>query len=275
MPKAKADISSHLIRCLPALNDFDITQVLLAEPLGSLAFKMVQVRQLRSEREVKLESAAHVLINICGGLRAIEYKMSGRGRGRRSIPVEETNTDNNASITQLLRLLVEQNNRGNGQFSSSRGPSNDDPQEKFRQQKPKEFSGPTDPLVAESWIKSMELPPRSGRGRTTRRTAEESRAGSDDDVHEVENVTRQIGDMELVLARFQRTNPPTFAATEGGASAEAWLAQMEELFDTLEYAPEKRLKLAVLQLRDNAQRWWRATRAMFDWFFIGVGEISP
>ncbi|KZV52221.1 hypothetical protein F511_07176 [Dorcoceras hygrometricum] len=34
---------------------------------------------------------------------------------------------------------------------------------------------------------------------------------------------------------------------------------MEELFDTLEYAPEKRLKLAVLQLRDNAQRWWRGT----------------
>ncbi|KZV21312.1 putative leucine-rich repeat receptor-like protein kinase [Dorcoceras hygrometricum] len=61
--------------------------------------------------------------------------------------------------------------------------------------------------------------------------------------------------MELVLARFQRTNPPTFAATEGGAKAEAWLVQMEELFDTLEYAPEKRLKLAVLQLWDDAQRW--------------------
>ncbi|KZV30920.1 hypothetical protein F511_11750 [Dorcoceras hygrometricum] len=97
------------------------------------------------------------------------------------------------------------------------------------------------------------MPSRRGRGRTTRRTAEESRAGSDDDVHQVENVTRQIGEMELVLARFQRTNHPTFSAAEGGAMAEAWLAQMEELFDTLEYAPEKRLKLAVLQLRDNAQ----------------------
>ncbi|KZV39188.1 hypothetical protein F511_16929 [Dorcoceras hygrometricum] len=37
---------------------------------------------------------------------------------------------------------------------------------------------------------------------------------------------------------------------------------MEELFDTLEYAPEKRLKLAVLQLRDDAQRWWRSTSRM-------------
>ncbi|KZT75437.1 putative leucine-rich repeat receptor-like protein kinase [Dorcoceras hygrometricum] len=68
--------------------------------------------------------------------------------------------------------------------------------------------------------------------------------------------------MELVLARFQRTNPPTLAGTEGGARAEAWLVQMEELFDTLEYAPEKRLKLAVLQLRDDAQRWWRSTSRM-------------
>ncbi|KZV45864.1 hypothetical protein F511_30182 [Dorcoceras hygrometricum] len=97
----------------------------------------------------------------------------------------------------------------------------------------------------------------------TRRTVEESRAGSDEDVHQVENVTRQIGEMELVLARFQLTNP---SAAEGGAMAEAWLAQMEDLFDTLEYAPEKRLKLAVLQLRDNAQRWWRGTsRILREW----------
>ncbi|KZV17608.1 hypothetical protein F511_22504 [Dorcoceras hygrometricum] len=79
------------------------------------------------------------------------------GRGRRNIPVDESNPDSNASIAQLLRLLVEQTNRGNGQSSSSRGPNNDDPQEKFRRQKPKEFSGTTDPLVAESWIKSMEV----------------------------------------------------------------------------------------------------------------------
>ncbi|KZV37505.1 hypothetical protein F511_16082, partial [Dorcoceras hygrometricum] len=66
---------------------------------------------------------------------------------------------------------------------------------------------------------------------------------------QVENVTIQIDEIELVLARFQRMNHPTFSAAEGGEMAEAWLVQMEELFDTLEYAPEKRLKLAVLQLR--------------------------
>ncbi|KZV22943.1 hypothetical protein F511_13013 [Dorcoceras hygrometricum] len=34
---------------------------------------------------------------------------------------------------------------------------------------------------------------------------------------------------------------------------------MEELFDAVEYSPEKRLKLAVLQLREHAQRWWKGT----------------
>ncbi|KZV48581.1 hypothetical protein F511_21690 [Dorcoceras hygrometricum] len=82
--------------------------------------------------------------------------MSGRGRGR-NIPIDESSPDSNASIAQLLRLLVEQQGRGNGQSSSSRGPNNDDPQERFRRQKPREFSGTTDPFVAESWIKSMEV----------------------------------------------------------------------------------------------------------------------
>ncbi|KZV29315.1 sucrose synthase [Dorcoceras hygrometricum] len=48
------------------------------------------------------------------------------------------------------------------------------------------------------------MPPRRGRGRTTRRTVEESRTGSDDDVHQVENVTRQIGEMELRVVRWLR-----------------------------------------------------------------------
>ncbi|KZV38731.1 hypothetical protein F511_19529 [Dorcoceras hygrometricum] len=117
------------------------------------------------------------------------------------------------------------------------------------------------------------MPPRRVRGRTTRRTVEESRApGSDEDVEqpseplrrrarkaEVEDVTRQIGEMEFVLARFQRTNPPTFSGTEGGLMVEGWLEHMEQLFDAVEYSQERRLTLAVLQLRKNAQRWWKGT----------------
>ncbi|KZV41887.1 hypothetical protein F511_32573 [Dorcoceras hygrometricum] len=47
-PKAKADIG------------------LLAEPVGSLAFKMVQVRQLESGQRVKLESAAGWCVFVKG-----------------------------------------------------------------------------------------------------------------------------------------------------------------------------------------------------------------
>ncbi|KZV21108.1 hypothetical protein F511_31943 [Dorcoceras hygrometricum] len=36
---------------------YSFQQILLAEPLGSLAFKMVQVRQLMEEQQVELESA--------------------------------------------------------------------------------------------------------------------------------------------------------------------------------------------------------------------------
>ncbi|KZV33507.1 hypothetical protein F511_31112 [Dorcoceras hygrometricum] len=48
--------------CLPAFYEIVITQVLLAEPLGSLAFKMVQVRQLVKEQQVKLEISRWVAL---------------------------------------------------------------------------------------------------------------------------------------------------------------------------------------------------------------------
>ncbi|KZV44862.1 hypothetical protein F511_17278 [Dorcoceras hygrometricum] len=55
----------------------------------------------------------------------------------------------------LLERLVDQTTTGNGQISG-RIVSREDPQERFRRQRPQEFSGTTDPLIAESWIKSIE-----------------------------------------------------------------------------------------------------------------------
>ncbi|KZV33719.1 hypothetical protein F511_33352 [Dorcoceras hygrometricum] len=117
------------------------------------------------------------------------------------------------------------------------------------------------------------MPSRRGRSIIARQTGEESRdPGSDDDVElqsiplrhragqtDVDDVTRQIGEMELVLARFQRMNPLTFNGAESGLIAEGWLEHMEELFDVIEYSPERRLKLVVLQLREHAQCWWKGT----------------
>ncbi|KZV41964.1 chloride channel protein CLC-e [Dorcoceras hygrometricum] len=51
-----------LTTCLPAFYEIVTTQILLAEPLGSLAFKMVQVRQLVEEQQVKLEISRWVAL---------------------------------------------------------------------------------------------------------------------------------------------------------------------------------------------------------------------
>ncbi|KZV37044.1 hypothetical protein F511_11990 [Dorcoceras hygrometricum] len=42
--------------------EIDPTQILLAEPLGSLAFKMVQVRQVMEEQQVELEISRWVAL---------------------------------------------------------------------------------------------------------------------------------------------------------------------------------------------------------------------
>ncbi|XP_075473299.1 uncharacterized protein LOC142504301 [Primulina tabacum] len=53
--------------------------------------------------------------------------------------------------------------------------------------------------------------------------------------------------------------PPKFFGTEGGEKATAWLKSMNYLFNFVEYTPELRLKLAVYQLKDRGQLWWKAT----------------
>ncbi|KZV36721.1 hypothetical protein F511_39400 [Dorcoceras hygrometricum] len=123
------------------------------------------------------------------------------------------------------------------------------------------------------------MPPRRGRGRTVRRSVEDVQQNIPLRLRErhaeVEDVTRQIGEMELVLARFQRKNPPTFIGAEGGLLAEGWLEHMEGLFDTLEYTTERRLKLAILQLREHAQRWWKGTsRVMRETGVLRSSDLS-
>ncbi|KZV52106.1 hypothetical protein F511_23978 [Dorcoceras hygrometricum] len=83
----------------------------------------------------------------------------------------------------------------------------------------------------------------------------------------------------------QRMNPPTFTGVEAGLLTEGWLEHMEELFDAVEYSQERRLNLAVLQLREHAQRWWkgtsrvmRETRVVISWerFYVAFRqEYTP
>ncbi|XP_073152037.1 uncharacterized protein [Henckelia pumila] len=77
---------------------------------------------------------------------------------------------------------------------------------------------------------------------------------------EVDQLGNQVDEMELVVARFQRLNPPTFSGDEGSEKAESWLRAMNNLFGLVHYNSERRVTMVVLQLKDTAERWWEAMR---------------
>ncbi|XP_073314733.1 uncharacterized protein [Primulina huaijiensis] len=76
---------------------------------------------------------------------------------------------------------------------------------------------------------------------------------------EVEQLVHRVDEMELAVARFQNMHPAKFFRNEASDRAEGWLKQKEFLFNTVHYDYDRRLTMAVLQLRDRAQRWWEAT----------------
>ncbi|XP_073276499.1 uncharacterized protein [Primulina huaijiensis] len=74
--------------------------------------------------------------------------------------------------------------------------------------------------------------------------------------HEVNQLTREMCEMELVISRFQNMRPPRFFGNEDSEKAVAWLKSMKRLFNMLEYTLDFQLKLAICQLKDRAQLWW-------------------
>ncbi|XP_073120091.1 uncharacterized protein [Henckelia pumila] len=66
--------------------------------------------------------------------------------------------------------------------------------------------------------------------------------------------------METLLKRFQSFKPPTLNKTENSVECEIWLEDIEELFESLDYADDRRVKLVIHQLHEVAKRWWITTR---------------
>ncbi|KZV36790.1 hypothetical protein F511_12286 [Dorcoceras hygrometricum] len=91
--------------------------------------------------------------------RPLQFIMSGHGRGRRNHISGDNDTDDNSrflnGMTPLLEHFLEQSSPGSGNLSNSM-PRPEDPQERFRRQRPQEFMGTTDPMESESWIMSLE-----------------------------------------------------------------------------------------------------------------------
>ncbi|KZT75392.1 hypothetical protein F511_47582 [Dorcoceras hygrometricum] len=60
--------------------------------------------------------------------------------------------------------------------------------------------------------------------------------------------------MDVVIARFQRMNPPVFNGDESSEDADSWLRNIIGLFDRVQYDDDLRLNLATLLLRKAAER---------------------
>ncbi|XP_073014572.1 uncharacterized protein [Primulina eburnea] len=65
--------------------------------------------------------------------------------------------------------------------------------------------------------------------------------------------------METLLKRFQSFKPPTLKGTETSIDRESWLDDIE-MFDSLDYTDERRVRLIGHQLHDVAKSWWLTTK---------------
>ncbi|KZV49077.1 hypothetical protein F511_44454 [Dorcoceras hygrometricum] len=75
--------------------------------------------------------------------------------------------------------------------------------------------------------------------------------------------------MNVVIARFQRMNPPVFNGDESSQDADSWLHNVINIFDRAQYDDGLRLRLVTLLLRKTTERWWRGASSTL--VEIGVG----
>ncbi|XP_073153181.1 uncharacterized protein [Henckelia pumila] len=66
--------------------------------------------------------------------------------------------------------------------------------------------------------------------------------------------------METLLKRFQSFKPPTLKGTENSVECESWVEDIEDLFESLDYADDRRVKLVIHQLHEVAKVWWISTQ---------------
>ncbi|XP_073128315.1 uncharacterized protein [Henckelia pumila] len=79
------------------------------------------------------------------------------------------------------------------------------------------------------------------------------------------NTLRDMSDvtaspMEILLKRFQSFKPPTLKGTETSVECEGWLEDIEMMFDSLDYADDRRIRLIGYQLQDVAKSWRITTK---------------
>ncbi|XP_073120030.1 uncharacterized protein [Henckelia pumila] len=70
--------------------------------------------------------------------------------------------------------------------------------------------------------------------------------------------------METLLKIFQSFKPPTLKGTENSVDCESWLEDIKQLFESLDYSDNRRIRLVVHQLHDITKVWWIAAKKALD-----------
>ncbi|XP_056168704.1 uncharacterized protein LOC130138509 [Syzygium oleosum] len=66
--------------------------------------------------------------------------------------------------------------------------------------------------------------------------------------------------MHQLVEQFMKLKPPKFSAKGDPEAAPRWVEELEKAFEVLECSDNEKVTLAVYQLQDNANDWWKATR---------------
>ncbi|XP_056172621.1 uncharacterized protein LOC130139507 [Syzygium oleosum] len=69
-----------------------------------------------------------------------------------------------------------------------------------------------------------------------------------------------IRPMSKLVDQFLKLNPPKFDGKGDPEAAPHWVEELEKAFEVLGCTEPERVTLAVYQLQDNANDWWKATR---------------
>ncbi|KAG5540173.1 hypothetical protein RHGRI_020413 [Rhododendron griersonianum] len=78
------------------------------------------------------------------------------------------------------------------------------------------------------------------------------------------NATRSLTlDKGNTFDRFLKTNPPPFMGTDKPSDAEAWLLQMEKIFDVLGCSEAQKVSFAAYKLQGGAEHWWRSAKQQY------------
>ncbi|XP_073121095.1 uncharacterized protein [Henckelia pumila] len=93
---------------------------------------------------------------------------------------------------------------------------------------------------------------------TVPQTPEASRIEQGSTLRDMSDAT--ASPMEILLKRFQSFKPPTLKGTETSVDCEGWLEDIEMMFDSLDYADDRRIRLIGYQLQDVAKSWWITTK---------------